>query len=141
MPLLFPGSCARKLCSELAQNRINCPSLLSLCGGVSTHASIKEKSRTQKDWIYSKAIPRFNKPHGAAHHLMHTLGAGMEDASEESEMGRTGINWALAVCPVLISTVQERISHLQSSLHSTPVWEGNCTSPFSKQGGETRSST
>lgn len=62
----------------------------------------------------------------------------MEDATEKSEMGCTGINWALAVCLVLISTVQEHISHLQSSLHSMPVWEGNCTSPFSKQGGETK---
>lgn len=62
----------------------------------------------------------------------------MEDASEESEMGCTGINWALAVCLALISTVQEHISHLQSSLHSMPVWEGNCTSPFSIQGGETK---
>lgn len=62
----------------------------------------------------------------------------MEDATEKSEMGCTGLNWALAVCLVLISTVQDHISHLQSSLHSMPVWEGNCTSPFSKQGGETK---
>lgn len=67
---------------------------------------------------------------------MHALGAGREDASEEPEMGCVGINWALAVCLVLISTVQEHISNLQSSLHSMPVWEGNHTSPFCKQGGE-----
>ena len=69
---------------------------------------------------------------------MHNLGVRMEGESKESEMGCTGINWALAVCLVFISTVQEHISHLQSSLHSMPVWEGNCTSPFSKQGSETK---
>jgi len=69
---------------------------------------------------------------------MHKLGVRIEDASEESEMGCAGINWALAVCLVLISTAQEHISHLQSSLHSMPVWEGNCTSPFSKQEGKTK---
>lgn len=44
-------------------------------------------------------------------------------------MDRVGINWALAVGPVLISAVPQHISYLQSSLHSMPMWEREIAQP------------
>lgn len=73
------------------------------------------------------------QPWGVTDPMGHSLGIRMEDVREESEMGHIGINWSspYLCCP-------QHISYLQSSLHSMPMWEGNCTTPFCKDGGEAK---